>query len=128
MAERDTTTNQDKETQVKIEAYAAIQRAKEILSGLAAVALLRIQAAEGADFSASFWRDFYKGAPWGPNPGEPAGILPAGLEETLNQVIFQQLGQAWHELNEKAELVFGPDFVKEVWIKRHQGEGQEEVA
>jgi len=73
----------DKETQVKIEAYGAIQEAKEILNGLAA------------------------------------------LEQAFNEMIFKKLGEAWSKLD-AAEVVFGPDFVEEVWIKRYkQEEGQE---
>ena len=84
-----------------------------------------MQAAGGSDFSSSFWRDLYKDSPWGRDPGDPCGILPSGLEEEMNHMIFKQAGAAWLEL-EKVEKVFGPDFVKEVWVKRHgPEEGQE---
>ena len=57
MSLQNNTTDGDKEIQVKIEAYSAIQKVKDILSSLAAIALLRMQAAGGSDFSSSFWRD-----------------------------------------------------------------------
>jgi hypothetical protein len=129
MAEQDFTTSGDKETQIKIEAFAAIQRAKEILDSLAALTLLRMKAAEGggSDLSPSFWRELYKDSPWGINPGETPQILPEGLEVALNEMIFKQLGAAWQELDGKAERGFGPDFVLNVWNKRHQqGEEKEE--
>jgi len=100
----------DRENRIKIEAFAAIQRVKEILSGLAAITIIRMQAAGGSDHTPAFWRDVYKTIPWGPNSGEPNGILPACLDEEMNQMILRQLGEAWSELDEKAELVFGLNF------------------
>ncbi len=132
MAEQDVTTNQDKETQLKIEGFAAIQRAKAILEGMAALTLLRMKAAEGggSDFSPLFWRELYKDSPWGINPGESPQILPEGLEVAINEMIFKKLGEAWHELDGKVERGFGLDFVLNVWNKRldQQQEGQEEGA
>ena len=113
MAENDSTTDQAKETLVKKEALAAIQNVKMILSGLAAIAVLRIQAAGesegGSDLSALFWRDLYNETPWVIAGEIPKGDLPPGLEEGLNRIIFRQASQAWQELFEKAERVFGPE-------------------
>lgn len=115
MAEKDSTTDQAKEILIKKEALAAIQNVKMILSGLAAIAVLRIQAAgesEGSDLPALFWRDLYNGTPWVIAGEIPKGDLPPGLEEGLNKIIFRQASQAWQELFEKAERVFGPEVYK----------------
>lgn len=128
MAEQDSTTNGDKETQLKIEGFEAIQKAKNILDRLAALTLLRIRAASeaaGSDFMPNFWRELYKDSPWGINPGEMPQVLPEGLEVSLNEMIFKLLGEAWNELDGAAERGFGLDFVLKVWNKRHEQEGQE---
>jgi len=112
MAEKDTTTDQAQENQIKKEAWAAMGKVKEILDGLAAIAVLRIQAASemaGSDLPAPFWRNLYDGTPWVAPDEIYNGGLPVGLEQGLNQLVLRQVSLAWNELNEKAERLFTPE-------------------
>lgn len=110
MAERDSTTIKDEETLIRMEALAAMNNVMTTLDGLAAIAVLKIQAAserEGSDIPPPFWRDLYKDTPWVAAHEEPPGDLPVGLEQGLSRLIFKQVAQAWEELSEKVGRLFG---------------------
>jgi len=120
MAENDSTTPQDKETLRKVDALAAIEKVKDILSALAAIAVLRIHAAGGSDISSSAWREIYKDTPWVVAGEVPQDLLPQGMEEQLNHMIIKQTGFAWHELNEIK--IFGPEIYDLLAERRRDGE------
>jgi len=129
MAEKDTTTDQAQENQIKKEAWAAMGKVKLILDGLAAIAVLRIQAAnerEGSDLPPIFWRDLYKDSPWVVSGEEPQGELPVGLEEGLNRLIFKQTAQAWEELSEGVGRIFTPEDYR--FFTAREGESKEDEA
>jgi hypothetical protein len=108
MAEEHFITTDDQETMIKVEALAAIYRAKEILDGLAAITVLQLKGAGGSDMTLYAWRELYKDSPWVGNDEDLNDGLPRSLAEALDVMIIKQVATVWKELAE-VERLFGPE-------------------
>ena len=96
-------------TTIKKELDGEIEEAKRILTGLAAVAFLMFQKAQGlSDVTEHGWNLFFKDSPW-IQEGEAAlaveGCWPQFLEEGLAELIFWAAGQAYDHIFHADDLI-----------------------